>query len=405
MKLSLKLQDERHQNPPPVLRAKIPITIFNQRFTSSLTTTATSATPQDLSFSLSTNFSSGPSIRLTYTPVSTTTITTASPFSLSLKSGLGLFGSPHDSPLIFSAHFSLSPTNPSPVTPSFFLHFKPQFGNFSLHKTTSSSNPSPRISGSHSVSAAHLQSGSSSNSEFANGSVSTEASAWQDLKLEPCNASANDNGFVNFNPSFYNGVDSSNGIGFVKDKAMVWRDGKKGGFLTGISIKANTVLPVTKGVMVNLRWGVNFPADSEVKFPYLTVNKIGIERVEKVEEVEKKKKKKNVESKEGDLELLKGMCFWMKRDLEVLEKENRDMKQCLQEMRMGVSARSYRGGSDSSGKKVSPSSSESFGDFERWRGRKNGDGNGQTELKKSVTVSQADDLESQLQKAIKAASS
>ncbi|KAK0590697.1 hypothetical protein LWI29_030536 [Acer saccharum] len=404
MKLSLKLQDEHHQNPPPVLRAKIPITIFNQPFTSSLTTTATSATPQDLSFSLSTNFYSGPSIRLTYTPVSTTTATTTttSPFSLSLKSGLGLFGSPYDSPLTFCAHFSLSPTNPSPVTPSFFLHFKPQFGNFSLHKTTSSSNPSPRISGSHSVSGAHLQSGSSSNSEFANGSVSTEESGWQDLKLEPCNA--NENGFANFNPSFYNGVDSSNGIGFVKEKAMVWRDGKKGGYLTGISIKANTVLPVTKGVMVNLRWGVNFPADSEVKFPYLTVNKIGIERIEKVEEVEKKrKKKKNVESKEGDLELLKGMCFWMKRDLEVLEKENRDMKQCLEEMRMGVSARSHRGGSSGSGKKVPTSSSESFGDFEKWRGKKNGEGNGQTELKKSV--SQADDLESQLQKAIKAASS
>ncbi|KAK2662437.1 hypothetical protein Ddye_001011 [Dipteronia dyeriana] len=404
MKLCLKLQDEYHQNPPPVLRAKIPITIFNQPFTSSLTTTATSATPQDLSFSLSTNLSSGPSIRLTYTPVSTTTTTTTSPFSLSLKSGLGLFGSPHDSPLIFSAHFSLSPTNPCSVTPSFFLHFKPQFGNFSLHKTTSSSNPSPRLSGSHSVSGPHLQSGSSSNSEFANGSVSTEASGWQDLKLEPC--IANENGFANFNPSFYNGVDSCNGIGFVKEKAMVWRDGKKGSFLTGISVKANTVLPVTKGIMVNLRWGVNLPADSEVKFPYLTVNKIGIERIEKVEEVEKKKKKKkNVESKDSDLELLKGMCFWMKRDLEVLEKENRDMKQCLEEMRMGVSARSYHGGSDGSGKKVSTSSSESFGDFERRRGRKNGEGNGQTELKKSVTVSQADDLESQLQKAIKAASS
>ncbi|KAL5862546.1 hypothetical protein ACOSQ3_000060 [Xanthoceras sorbifolium] len=403
MKLSLKLQDEH-----PLLKAKIPITIFSHPFTSSLITTATSATPQDLSFSLSTNFSSGPSLRFTYTPVSTTSVTTTtattttttSPFSLSLKSGLGLFGSPHDSPLIFSAHFSLSPTNPSSVTPSFFLHFKPQLGNFSLRKTTSSSNPSPTISGSHSVSGAHLQSGSSSNSEFTNGLVSNEASGWQDLKLETTNAT--ENGFANFNSSFHNGVDSSNGIGFVKERAMVWRDGKKGGFFTGISVKANTELPVTKGVMLNLRWGVNFPADSEVKLPYLTVNKIGIERVEKVEEV-KKNKKKNVEGNAGDLELLKGMCFWMKRDLEALEKENRDMKQCLEEMRMGVSARSYRGGSDGSGKKIFPSSNESFGEVEMLRGRKkNGEGNGQTELKKSV--SQANDLESQLQKAIKAAS-
>lgn len=61
---------------------------------------------------------------------------------------------------------------------------------------------------------------------------------------------------------------------------------------------------MTKRVMMNLRWGVNLPADSEVKMPCLTENKIGIERVEKVEEV---KREKNIESDVGDLELLKGM--------------------------------------------------------------------------------------------------
>ncbi|KAK9201245.1 hypothetical protein WN944_016446 [Citrus x changshan-huyou] len=192
-----------------------------------------------------------------------------------------------DSPLLFSAHFSLSYTNPTNFTPTFLLYFKPQFGNFSLHKTTSSSNPNPANSG------PHLQSGSPSNIEFANRSISDESSGWQDLKLEPRSG--------NGNSSFFNGVDSirSDGIGFVRT-SLLKDDDKKG----GIAVKARTVLPVTKRVMMNLRWGVNLPADSEVKMPCLTMNKIGIERVEKVEEV---KREKNFESDVGDLELLKGM--------------------------------------------------------------------------------------------------
>lgn len=240
------------------------------------------------------------------------------------------------------------------------------------------------------------------------------------MKLKPCGG--------NGNGSFSNVVDSirSDGIGFVRERAsLLTDDDKKGGSLGRIAVKARTVWPVTKRVMMNLRWGVNLPADSEVKMPYLTVNKIGIERVDKVEEM---KRKKNMESDVGDLELLKGMCFWMRRDLELLEKENKDMKQCLEEMAMGVSprnchgisdsigkkvfpyssesfgeAKSYGGVSDSSGKKLYSASSDSFGEFEKRRNKKNGEGNGHAEYKKSVN--QASDLESELQKAIKAASS
>lgn len=113
------------------------------------------------------------------------------------------------------------------------------------------------------------------------------------MKLEPRSG--------NGNSSFFNGVDSirSDGIGFVRT-SLLKDDDKKG----GIAVKARTVLPVTKRVIMNLRWGVNLPADSEVKMPCLTMNKIGIERVEKVEEV---KREKNFESDVGDLELLKGM--------------------------------------------------------------------------------------------------
>ncbi|GAY63498.1 hypothetical protein CUMW_226050 [Citrus unshiu] len=234
MKLSLKLPDDsQNTQNPPILKVKIPITIFNQPFISSLTTITTTtktvtAGSQHLSFSLGTNFPSGPSFKLNYTPLSTT-CTSTTPFSFSLKLGLGLFGSPQDSPLIFSAHFSLSYTNPTNFTHTFLLHFKPQFGNFSLHKTTSSSNPNPVNSG------PHLQSGSPSNTEFANKSILDELSGCQDLKLEPR--------IANGNGSFFNGVDSirSDGIG----------------------------------------WGVNLPVDSEDKMPCLTVNKIRIERLRK----------------------------------------------------------------------------------------------------------------------------
>ena len=139
MKLSLKLPDDsQNTQNPPILKVKILITIFNQPFISSLTTTTTTtktvaAGSQHLSFSLGTNFPSGPSFKLSYTPLATT-ITSTAPFSFSLKSGLGLFGSPQDSPLIFSAHFSLSYTNPTNFTPTFLLHSSLNLATFLFTK-------------------------------------------------------------------------------------------------------------------------------------------------------------------------------------------------------------------------------------------------------------------------------
>ncbi|GAV88726.1 hypothetical protein CFOL_v3_32148 [Cephalotus follicularis] len=280
MELSLKLQDEGHQKQNPLLKAKLPITIFDQPFKSSLT--ATTTTPKDLSFCLSTNFPSGPSLKLSYIPsISTTTTPTAAPFSLSLKSGLSLFGSPHNSPLIFSANFSISSTNHTTVIPTFSLHFKPHLGHFSLFRSTSSNpNPDP-ISGSHS------ESGSPSNSEFVNRFVPDgPLDSWEDLKLDSCNGDGN--GFQNPNPIHFNGVHSNTAIDYVKESPLMLKSNKKCGFLNGVALKARTVLPVTKKVMLNLRWGVKFEAASGFKLPYLTLNKIGIERVKVVNKVEEK---------------------------------------------------------------------------------------------------------------------
>ena len=57
-----------------------------------------------------------------------------SPFSLVVKTGAGLFGSPISSSMLMSAEFNLIRHG----NPSFMLHFKPQFWDFSIKKLQSS---------------------------------------------------------------------------------------------------------------------------------------------------------------------------------------------------------------------------------------------------------------------------
>ncbi|KAA8525915.1 hypothetical protein F0562_007985 [Nyssa sinensis] len=355
MKLSLKVQDQ-YQNPqtpphnqsnhqnPLLFRAKIPLTVFGFPFLYGIS----AADPSDLSFCLRTNFPTGPSLKLSYTPTSTTNAatTTTPPLILTLKSGVSLFGSPHNSPLIISAHFTLSPQNPNPT---FSLQLKPQFGDFSLCKTTySTPNPNPKANG----------------EVTSMGFVPVERPVvWTDLSLESSSA--------------------------------------KDSILSGIAVRARTAFPVTKQVAVNFRWGVNFPSDFGKQLPFLSVNKIGIERVDEVKEV--KEVNKRNESNVGELEVLKGMCYWMRRELDVLLKENREMKHTLQEMKLGHSLRNHRGDSDSVKKKSLPVV-ESSGGFEQWRSKKSGgEDNGRKELKESVNP--VNNVASELERAIKAASS
>ncbi|XP_058222961.1 uncharacterized protein LOC131332680 [Rhododendron vialii] len=362
MKLSVKVQDQPHHDPnhhdrinnPFLLRAKLPITVFGLPFLSGVST----SDPSDLSLSLRTNFPSGPSLKLSYTPT-TATATATSPLSLTLKSGVSLFGSPTNSPLVVSAHFIISPQNPNPSTPTFSLQIKPQFGDFSLRKTTHSSpprNPSPS---------------SKPDAEVTSmGFVPLERpSAWKDLSLD----------------------DLSPG---------------KDSLLSGIAVAARTRLPVTSRVAVSCRWGVNFPADVTKKMPFLTVSKIGIERVDEVKEV-KEVEVRNGNGNEGDFEILKGLCLSVGRELEVLQRENREMKQSLEEMRFGKlrgqQGWSYEGYGDGVAKKV-PVGSGSSGGFEQWKNKKGGgEEHGQKESKKNGN--RASDVESELQRAIKAASS
>lgn len=215
------------------------------------------------------------------------------------------------------------------------------------------------------------------------------------MALEPCNE-GND-GFETSKLGYGKGLYSNDG--FSTERSLMRRDDKKGGLFGGIAVRARTLFPVTKRAVVNLRWAVNLPADLGSKMPYLTVNKIAIERVEEVKEV----KNKSIGSNEDDLELLKGMYLWMKRDLEMLENENKEMQHCLEDMRLGISARNARRETEGLGRRVSGASVENSNGFERWKSKKSVEENDGREVKKSAN--KMSDVESELQKAIKAASS
>lgn len=265
---------------------------------------------------------------------------------------MSLSGSPNNSPLIISANFSFSPQNPNP-NPSFSIQFKPRLGSFSLRKSISStvSNPSKKLNG----------------------------------------GGGDTNG-------------SENSYGFVPlDRPLNWKDltvesATKDSILSGILMAADTELPITKRVKVNLRWGVSIPSDIEKQLPYLRVNKIKVERIDETSD------EKRNEGDSGEFEMLKGMYTWMGKELSDLQKENREMRRALDEMKTWQSLRNNNGYNGNGGKRVvQPPVVEMSDGFEQWRMKKNGgDEKGQREIKKNGG---SVDVESELQRAIKAASS
>ncbi|XP_008461888.2 uncharacterized protein LOC103500380 [Cucumis melo] len=105
--------------------AKIPLCFFGLPFRSAIYLPDS----DNLSFTFATFFRSGPSFNLSYRPNHA-----LNPFSLALKAGIGLFGSPIDSPMTFAAEFNLPGNQP----PRFFLHFRPQLGDFTLRRSVQS---------------------------------------------------------------------------------------------------------------------------------------------------------------------------------------------------------------------------------------------------------------------------
>ncbi|XP_076881446.1 uncharacterized protein LOC143529563 [Bidens hawaiensis] len=176
-----------------------------------------------------------------------------------------------------------------------------------------------------------------------------------------------------------NGEDSINLNGFVSlDRASIWKGltveaGAKGSILSGALVAADTELPVGRRVKVGLRWGVGVPSGHDKQLPYLRLNKIKVERVDDVDDNVGRKEGSDVES--GEFEMLKGMCSWMGRELGDLRNENREMRRTLEEVKLNRSGRS--------------------GGFKK----------GEASVKETKKSGGLTDVESELQKAIKAASS
>lgn len=292
-----------------------------------------------------------------------------------------MFGSPCTSPLVFSAKFSLSSSNV--LVPTFSLHFKPQFGHFSIHNSVFSNHSSDLSSGYLSndrVNPNSVLTHSDARGEFTNGFASEGSSVWQEVKLEPfC-------GKDELNSPKWKG-NAENRSNVVSDDSFVLKSNQKNGFLSGFAVMARTIVPVSKRALLKLRWGVNLPGDVDWnwKMPYLTVNKIGIERVEEAKQVkdDDDEKKSKVENAGVNSELSEGICLWMVRDMENLEKDNRELKRHWEELM----------------KVRTPSTSRNHclegNDIREESERK--------EVKNATA--HVTDLESELQKAIKAASS
>ncbi|XP_022882920.1 uncharacterized protein LOC111399696 [Olea europaea var. sylvestris] len=279
MKASIKFREEQK----PVLRAKIPINILSFPFQSGIV----AGESKELSLNLSTFFESGPSFKFSYRPNDS-----HNPFSFIFKTGIGYFGSPNKSPLTMSAEFNLIGNQ----NPSFFIHFKPNLGDFSVKKSHSS--------------------------RFVNG-----------LGDKFNGAALPGENFLD------NGYFKGNGAtGMIK------------GALKGSEISAKTVLPVRDLAVVNFRWGLRVPwaevsaeevdgvivgkkddrAAYGIRLPQLMMNKIGIEHV-----VKDGAAKVEPGGKDGDVV---GVCLDVKRQLELIQGENAVLRKALNDLRLDIAA-------------------------------------------------------------------
>ncbi|XP_044509807.1 uncharacterized protein LOC123228438 [Mangifera indica] len=284
MKASLKFREDQK----PLLRAKVPLSILGLPFQSGII----AGESKELTLNLSTFFESGPSVRIAYRPNDTW-----NPFSMVVKTGTGPFGSPISSPILMSAEFNLLGRG----NPSFMLHFKPQFGDFSIKKSQSSL----------------LRSKSGAVLEENDSSIEVvESPMLKKLTISPSKSAA--------------------------DFA---------GFLSGIEMAARTTLPVKSRAILNFRWGVRVPADTSVeptaginfkRIPFLVMNKIGIEHVDGGDSKGKNKDHKKQQVIAGQELGLVGnsnmaeLCFNVKRQLEILQGENGLLKKALDDLRQEI---------------------------------------------------------------------
>ncbi|OIT35216.1 PREDICTED: uncharacterized protein LOC109243658 [Nicotiana attenuata] len=300
MKASIKFREEQK----PLIRAKVPLSILNVPFQSGIV----AGESKELSLNLGTLFDSGPSFKFAYRPNDS-----VNPFSFVFKTGIGHFGSPISSPFTMSAEFNLIGNQ----NPSFFIHFKPNFGDFCVKKSHSSS---------------ALTKSLSSKSNGVNG-------------VGPIH-----DGFETplVKPAFLGGK-----VGVLPPESAV--PGAVENLFSGTAVSARTSFPVRNRAVVNFRWGLRFPTVSPAEdpdtvilgkndvfsqagisfrqCPLLVMNKIGIEHVAK----DLSKKGKNVPE---NADLAK-VCLDVKQQLETIQAENGLLRNALNDLRSEISSRKF----------------------------------------------------------------
>ncbi|KAF8396063.1 hypothetical protein HHK36_017675 [Tetracentron sinense] len=310
MKASLKFRDDQK----PLFRAKVPLSILGFPFQSGLA----AGDSKELCLNLSTFFQSGPSFKIAYRPNDSW-----NPFSLLVKTGIGHFGSPISAPMTMSAEFNLIGHG----NPSFFLHFKPRLGDFSIKK--------------------------SAGSQIA---LSSQPSAIvPKIISQPKDVDFDNEELAEIvETPLANGV---NGV-FPGRKINCLSPDSPAAYainslFSGVEMSARTILPVRNHAVLKARWGVRFPAEltnaftengirvstagiSLRKIPILSLNKIGIVHVTgddskgTIERVPATKIPGNADVAEA--------YFTVKQQLEDIQAENGLIRKAVEDLRLKICA-------------------------------------------------------------------
>lgn len=356
MKASVKFRDDQK----PLFRAKVPLNILGIPFQSGIV----AGESKELTLNLGTFFASGPSLRIAYRPNDKW-----NPFSFIVKTGTGPFGSPTSSAMLMSAEFNLL----SRGNPSFMLHFKPQFGDFSIKKSQTS-NLDKLVRSENGVVAENDGSVEAGDTPVAYGAFTGKR-----ISVLPAE-----------NPG----------------------SGAIAGLFAATEVAARTTLPVRGHAVLNFRWGVRVPSELKSggnpmntialqKIPFLVLNKIGIEHV--YSEDSKTTAKGGPQSGltfPGNADVAEA-CFSLKRQMEVLQDDNRLLRKSVDDLRQEIAggvrsnypARNSDFGKyreyDRNGSKSPPSSkydrrnNEKSGDFSGFAA-KSTEGDVSEELKKAL---------------------
>lgn len=304
MKASIKFRDEQK----PLIRAKVPLSVLNFPFQSGIV----AGESKELSLSLGTLFDSGPSFKVAYRPNDS-----FNPFSFVFKTGIGHFGSPVSSPFTMSAEFNLVGNQ----NPSFFIHFKPQFGDFCVKKSHSSS------------------------------------ALTKSLTSKPNGIDPIQNNFETpvMKTDYFQEkaafLGSKVGV-FPEESAVV---GAVENLFSGAVVSARTSFPVRNRAVVNFRWGLrfpkvpavedpdtailgntNFPSPAAISFrhcPLLVMNKIGIEHLSSDDP-----KKANNLPRNADLTQA---CLDVKQQLETIQAENGLLRNALNDLRSEIASKKF----------------------------------------------------------------